>query len=134
MNFKRISMITVLAAAQVSMAFPVAAESPDVTAPALNGQPALQSPVEGQGQANREQQTDLQQAEETPATPTETPSDSIEGTTSDPNATPSEPNEQQEDSASDPSDNEVSENEEGSRPKASPKSALPMQPLTNWCC
>lgn len=124
MNFKRISMITVLAAAQVSMAFPVAAESPDVTAPALNGQPALQSPVEGQGQANREQQTDLQQAEETPATPTETPSDSIEGTTSDPNATPSEPNEQQEDSASDPSDNEVSENEEGSPAESKPEAGI----------
>lgn len=116
MNFKRISMITVLAAAQVSMAFPAAAESPDITAPALNSQSALQSPVEGQGQQSGEQQTDMQQAEETSATPKETPSDSIEGTISDPNAEPSAPNEQQEqeETDSDPSDNEVSENEEGS--------------------
>ncbi|ANA81920.1 copper amine oxidase [Paenibacillus glucanolyticus] len=114
MNFKRISMITVLAAAQVSTALPVAAESPDITAPALISNSALQSPVEGQTQQSREQQTELQQAEETP---NETPTQAVEGTISDPDSDSSAPNEQQEEQESDPSDNTVSENEEGSTTK-----------------
>lgn len=73
MNFKKVSMITVLAAAQVSMAFPVAAESPDVTASALSSPSALQSPVEGHGQQRIEPQSVMQQqADETMADPAAT--------------------------------------------------------------
>ncbi|KOR88621.1 stalk domain-containing protein [Paenibacillus solani] len=147
MNFKRISMITVLAAAQVSMAFPVAAESPDITAPALSSPSALQSPVEGQSQQRIEQQTDLQQAEETSIDPVETPSkepattpsvdkaetppadstkissDVVEGTVTDSQIDSSVSHEEKEELDSVPSGNTAPENETGSQTTDEPKAS-----------
>jgi len=58
MNFRRISLITVLAAAQVFAAVPAAAASPDYTAPAQSAGSTLQSTAVEQGQQNLQQQTD----------------------------------------------------------------------------
>ncbi len=59
MNFRRISLITVLAAAQVFAAVPAAAASPDLTAPAQSAGSTLQSAAVEQGQQSQ-QQTDQQ--------------------------------------------------------------------------
>lgn len=60
MNFRRISLITVLAAAQVFAAVPAAAASPDLTAPAQSAGSTLQSTAVEQGEQSLQQQTDQQ--------------------------------------------------------------------------
>ncbi|GAE04528.1 stalk domain-containing protein [Paenibacillus sp. JCM 10914] len=110
MNFKRISMITVLAAAQVATAIPVVAESPDSLSPALSGNSVLQSPVEGQAQPEMQQQPTEQQTE---AATTDVQADPAQTPNSAPDAEPSEQPGQTdttEEPASDPADTDSSVN------------------------